>query len=76
MFYLFLLHCSTSGCHSGSNPGGNLNLDDAQAFAQLSQPGKGYINLTKPEFSILYTQMNSVSQPMPPTGNWKNVKSN
>lgn len=73
---LFRTHCSTSGCHSGSNPEGNLNLDDAQAYAQLSQPGKGYINLTKPEFSILYTQMNSSSQPMPPTGKLDDCKIN
>lgn len=73
---LFRTHCSTPGCHSGSNPEGNLNLEDSKAYIQLSQPGKGYINLTKPEFSILYTQMNSTSQPMPPTGKLDECKIN
>ena len=71
---LFRIHCSTPGCHSGSNPEGNLSLEDSQAYIQLSQPGKGYVNLTKPELSILYTQMNSTTQPMPPTGKLDNCK--
>ncbi len=66
---MFRSHCSTSGCHAGSMPAGNLNLEDGQAYSQLHQPGRGYINTNKPEFSVLYTEMISTTQPMPPTGN-------
>lgn len=65
---IFQQQCSTSGCHSGSSPTGNLNLEDSVAFAQLMQPSKHYIDTITPTNSVLYIQMNAVSNPMPPTG--------
>ncbi len=65
---LFNTYCTNSGCHSGSEPSGNLNLVDSVAYQQLSKPGSGYINTTTPTHSILYSQMISASQPMPPDG--------
>lgn len=41
---IFNQHCATSGCHAGSNPSGNLNLESAVAYAQLTRKGKGYID--------------------------------
>ncbi|HZV71002.1 MAG TPA: hypothetical protein VFG10_15715 [Saprospiraceae bacterium] len=61
-------HCSTLLCHSGSGPAANLNLEDAVAYASLSKPGSGYINTVKPNYSIFYSQLNSLSLPMPPDG--------
>jgi hypothetical protein len=66
---IFDAHCTTPDCHAGAAPAGNLNLEAAQAYAALSQPGKGYLDTLTPHFSLLYAQMISVSEPMPPTGN-------
>ena len=63
-----LAKCSLPGCHSGSNPDGNLNLEAATAFSQLRQPGSGYLNALKPESSVLYITLTNSSRPMPPTG--------
>jgi hypothetical protein len=65
---LFNAHCNTSGCHSGNQPAGGLNLEPNNAYAQLSQSGSGYIDTINPNYSLLYAQMISVNTPMPPTG--------
>jgi hypothetical protein len=65
---LFNNNCNTSGCHSGAQPAGGLNLEPANAYAELSKSGSGYIDTVNPNFSLLYAQMISVSTPMPPTG--------
>ncbi|HET6225086.1 MAG TPA: hypothetical protein VFF27_02330 [Bacteroidia bacterium] len=65
---IFDAHCNTAGCHSGSNPEGNLNLEPSQSYAQLWKKGKGYIDTLNPKFSVFYASMNSTSNPMPPTG--------
>ena len=65
---VFKQNCSTSGCHSGSNPAGNLNLDSAVAYTKLNKPGSGYLDTIQPNYSLLYSQMISTSNPMPPTG--------
>lgn len=65
---LFRANCSLSGCHSGSIPAGSLNLEDSQAYTQLTQSGTDYINTATPKISLLYMQMTSVTEPMPPTG--------
>lgn len=65
---LFASQCATSGCHSGAHPEGNLNLEASVAYAQLTDSRSGYVDTLNPEFSLLYAQMNSVSDPMPPTG--------
>lgn len=38
------------------------------AYEQLSKEGTGYLNTDVPNHSILYTQLNSLSLPMPPEG--------
>jgi len=65
---VFTKYCSTSGCHSGPSPAGNLSLDQSVAYSQLLHPSGGYVDTITPKYSLLYAQMNSVSQPMPPTG--------
>jgi hypothetical protein len=66
---LFNTHCSLSGCHSGSSPEGDLNLEASMAYTQLTSGNSGYVDTVNPEFSVLYVSMKSVSSPMPPTGN-------
>ncbi len=61
-------NCSTAGCHSGGNPTGHLNLEDSLAYGELSHAGSGYINTGNPTHSLFYSQLISVSQPMPPNG--------
>jgi hypothetical protein len=61
-------NCAISGCHSGSKPAANLNLDVAHAYFSLMKNGSGYIDTINPRYSLLYSQMVSRSQPMPPTG--------
>jgi hypothetical protein len=63
-----LAKCSLPACHIGGRPKGNLNLEAASAYAQLRQPGSGYLNSLKPESSVLYISITNNSQPMPPTG--------
>jgi hypothetical protein len=65
---LFRTDCSLPDCHSGEFPAGNLNLEDAHAYNELTEEGSGYINTANPTHSILYAQLNSPSDPMPPTG--------
>ncbi len=60
--------CNISGCHSGSQPQGNLNLESAVAYRQLMKSGSGYVDTINPKYSVLYSSMNSISNPMPPTG--------
>jgi hypothetical protein len=65
---IFNSSCSLPDCHSGDQPTGHLNLEDSLAYGQLTKPGSGYINTSKPAHSILYSMLNSLSQPMPPDG--------
>lgn len=65
---LFAQNCNDAGCHSGSSAAANLNLDAAHAYAALHASGSGYIDTINPKYSLLYAQMNSVSNPMPPSG--------
>lgn len=65
---IFNRACNNSGCHSGSSPAGNLNLEPAVAYNELIDASSGYIDTINPKFSLLYAQMNSISNPMPPTG--------
>ncbi|HEU4717713.1 MAG TPA: c-type cytochrome domain-containing protein, partial [Bacteroidia bacterium] len=61
-------NCNTAGCHSGTSPAGGLNLEPANAYAQLTSHQGGYIDTLHPEFSLLYSQLISTTTPMPPTG--------
>jgi len=65
---IFNSHCIDAGCHSGTNPAGHLNLESSVSYTKLMKPGSGYIDTLQPAFSLLYAQMNSVSNPMPPSG--------
>lgn len=71
---LFQTYCSTAGCHSGSSPAANLNLEAASSYTALMKPGSGYIDTVNPNFSLLYSQMMSTSEPMPPTGRLDDCK--
>jgi hypothetical protein len=66
---IFRNNCSTSGCHSGSFPAGNLNLEDSLAYTQLNRISRGYVDTINPKNSVLYGSLVSVSNPMPPKGN-------
>lgn len=63
---LFNQYCNNPGCHSGTQPQANLNLTSSMAYQQLFS--KSMINTNNPSSSLLYSQMNSISQPMPPSG--------
>jgi len=65
---VFRQNCALSGCHTGSAPAGNLSLDSGVAYAALMKPGSGYINTSTPAASLLYSQLLSTADPMPPTG--------
>ena len=71
---IFQQNCSTFGCHTGTSPAGNLNLDVSAAYSHIMQTGSGYIDTLNPNFSLLYSQMISISDPMPPTGRLDNCK--
>lgn len=73
---LFNQYCNTAGCHSGTTPTGNLNLTDSVAYDQLTRKGKGYIDTLNPSYSLLYAQMVSTTNPMPPTGKLDECKTN
>lgn len=61
-------NCSTSGCHSGTNPKGGLNLVDSVSYMQLMDSKSGYIDTINPKESLLYNAIISTSNPMPPNG--------
>jgi hypothetical protein len=65
---IFNQYCSTSGCHSGSAPSGNLNLESSVAYAQLTRKSKGYVDTLTPQYSVLYSSMNATNNPMPKSG--------
>jgi hypothetical protein len=65
---VFDRHCNTAGCHSGTAPTGNLNLEASVAYEQLSKKSSGYLDTLHPTYSVLYGSMNATSTPMPPSG--------
>jgi hypothetical protein len=67
-------NCSTAGCHSGAAPEAGFNLADSIAYKELMHPGSGYVDTLNPSFSILYVQMKSTSNPMPPSGKLNDCK--
>lgn len=71
---LFDQNCNTAGCHSGSSPAGGLNLEASVSYSELMQSGSGYIDTINPNYSLLYAQMNSASNPMPPSGKLSSCK--
>ncbi len=71
---LFQANCSIAGCHTGPSPAANLNLEANVAYAKLMKRGSGYIDTVTPNFSLLYSQMISASNPMPPAGKLDDCK--
>lgn len=65
---VFSKNCALSGCHSGSNATGALNLDSAEAFASLSKSGSGYLDVNDPASSLVYVAMTSAADIMPKSG--------
>jgi len=65
---IFKTNCSYSGCHDDLVKAGSLDLDSADAYTSLMKRGTGYVNTSNPQASLLYSQLLSASQPMPPTG--------
>jgi len=63
---VFDAHCATIDCHTGNFPAANLQLEAGQSYLALHDPGSGYLDTLRPKFSVLYAQMISVSNPMPP----------
>ena len=61
-------NCGVSGCHAGPNPEGNFNLEAVKAYTSLLQKGSGYVDTVNPNNSVVISSLNSVSNPMPPTG--------
>lgn len=61
-------NCSKSGCHSGTQPKGNFNLEASVAYDQLLEPGSGYVDTITPKYSVVYSSLVSTSEPMPPSG--------
>ena len=62
------VNCNLSGCHQGSFPTGNLNLEPSKAYNALNRKGAGYIDTLDPRSSVLYASLVSSSNPMPPGG--------
>jgi hypothetical protein len=71
---IFNANCNTTGCHTSASNAGNLNLETAAAYAELMHHGSGYVDTLNPEFSILYSQLISISNPMPPMGKLDDCK--
>jgi hypothetical protein len=69
---IFNQYCNTSGCHSGSTPSANLNLEPSVAYAQLTRKGKGYLDTLTPQYSVLFASMNAITNPMPKSGRLDN----
>jgi hypothetical protein len=65
---IFNSNCATSGCHSGTNSAGGLNLEASVSNQNLTASKSGYIDTMYPSASLLYSSMTSVSNPMPPNG--------
>lgn len=61
---IFNDNCSTSGCHMSGGVAPNLGIDVAynNMFLYI------LVDTINPELSIMYTRMNSSSNPMPPDG--------
>ncbi len=65
---VFSKNCTQSGCHD-AGAAGHLDLDSAQAYASLMTPGSGNIDTVIPQASVLYNELISRADPMPPNYN-------
>ena len=71
---IFNSYCNNPGCHTGTTPTGQLDLDDSVAYARLF--ARHEIDTLNPSGSWLYIQVNKTSGGMPRSGrmNDYNVK--
>ena len=60
-------NCNLPACHTAATSNG-IVLDSAVAYTNMTKSGTGYIQVGNPSNSLLYEQMISLSQPMPPSG--------
>jgi hypothetical protein len=63
---IFTKNCIQSGCHDGGTAAGHLDLDSAVAYTNLMRAGSGNIDTVTPEASVLYNELISRTDPMPP----------
>lgn len=71
---VFTPSCATASCHSGANPPGNLNLEEANSYAMLvgiasdQDPNVQRVNPGNPDISYLVQKLEGTAggQQMPP----------
>jgi hypothetical protein len=63
---VLVTECAISGCHNSASHKGGLVLEASVAYNELVQ-GE-YVDTINPKYSVLYSSLVSVSDPMPPTG--------
>lgn len=63
---IFNANCNNTGCHSGASPKAHLNLSPNVAYSQLFS--KSEIDTLQPTQSVLYIELVSTSNQMPPMG--------
>ena len=71
---IILSNCANPGCHSGPNPEGNINLEAGNAYKNLTNKSRGYLDTLNPEYSLLYNSLTSPANIMPPTGKMDDCK--
>lgn len=71
---LLAANCATQGCHTGTSPEGNLNLEASFAYAQITRKSKGYLDTLNPKRSVLYNSLTSPDNLMPPSGKMEDCK--
>lgn len=54
---IFNANCNISGCHNTIDDAGRVNLDPANAYATVTEPGKGYVVKNNANYSLLYSQL-------------------
>jgi len=69
-------NCALSGCHTVPNPEQGLNLSATTAYSQLLNPSKGYVVPGNPLYSVVYAQITTAAQIMPPSGKMDNCSIN
>jgi len=66
---IFQQNCAIPGCHDAGDQAGNLTLDSALAYSQITQSGTGYVNPGSPTTSVLLSQLyTGASNHMPQDG--------
>jgi len=69
-------NCALTGCHTTPDAQSGLNLSASIAYSQLLNPSKGYVVAGNPLYSVMYAQITTATQIMPPTGKMDNCSIN